>query len=393
MTNEQWKAIAENDASYDGRFYYAVTTTGIFCRPSCKSRLPRREHVRVYATVREALSDSFRPCKRCKPDSRYLPEEEWAQRIAELIDRRYAEGITLSMLAEYFYASSFHLQRTFKKVKGMSPLAYLQETRIRAAQRLLITTDLPITSISMQVGVVNAAHFATLFQKKPASGRPHTGINITIVSRKGGVTGMDHQHDTGTATATATAAATGTATRIGYWAHLACEGWELLLASTGTGLCYLQILTHHSQDQEYAMFWKWVERHASEIEWIEDVGRLQPFKEQIAAYLEGKRTAFAIPFDLKGTPFQKKVWQALLEIPHGETRSYSEIAAQLQNPRAVRAVGTAIGANPVLIAVPCHRVMGKNGALTGYRGGLTAKAELLRLEQGGNGQVNSERLI
>ncbi|MEW9700950.1 bifunctional transcriptional activator/DNA repair enzyme AdaA [Paenibacillus sp. SI8] len=166
MNGEYWKAIVENNTAYDGRFLYAVKTTGIFCRPSCKSRLPNREHVRIFSTMQEALAESYRPCKRCRPDGLRLPDEEWVEHIAQHMEERFAEPQTLAVLAEQFYASAYHLQRTFKRVKGITPLLYLQQVRIDAAKRLLIETDLAMHVIAVQVGIPSAAHFATLFQKK-----------------------------------------------------------------------------------------------------------------------------------------------------------------------------------------------------------------------------------
>lgn len=166
MQDRYWQAIVANDASYDGTFYYAVKTTGIFCRPSCKSRVPKRENVRVFHDRQTAAAEHFRPCKRCRPDGLRLPEEEWIELIADHIKVSYAEPITLSVLADQFYASVYHLQRTFKRVKGITPLTYLQQQRIEAAKRLLIETNSPVNVIGAQVGIANAAHFATVFQKK-----------------------------------------------------------------------------------------------------------------------------------------------------------------------------------------------------------------------------------
>ncbi|MDU0202712.1 bifunctional transcriptional activator/DNA repair enzyme AdaA [Paenibacillus sp. MAH-36] len=166
MQDRYWQAIIGNDASYDGTFYYAVTTTGIFCRPSCKSRVPKRENVRVFPDRQTAVAEHFRPCKRCRPDGIRLPDEEWVDLIADYIKESYTEPITLSVLAEQFYASVYHLQRTFKRLKGVTPLTYLQQQRIEAAKKLLIETDKPVNAIGALVGVANAAHFATVFQKK-----------------------------------------------------------------------------------------------------------------------------------------------------------------------------------------------------------------------------------
>jgi len=170
-----------------------------------------------------------------------------------------------------------------------------------------------------------------------------------------------------------------------YWTIMQVDQWHLLIAATDQGLCFLQFLSQppsgYTEDEAWTDLWRWSRKHAPKLEGVSQKELLQPYMEQVAQFLRGEREAFTVPLDLRGTPFQRKVWEALLQIPHGHTRNYSEVAASLDQSRAVRAVGTAIGANPVLVVVPCHRVLGKNGALTGYRGGLPNKESLLRLEK------------
>lgn len=166
MTDERWQAIVQNDSSYDDTFYYAVKTTGIFCRPSCKSRTPNRNNVRIFLNVQQALSEKFRPCKRCKPNGLRLPEEDWIAQITEYIDNHYSETLTLAILANMCHGSPYHLQRTFKKMKGITPIEYIQQTRISKAMQYLTNTNHTIMEISFAVGIPNTAHFATLFKKK-----------------------------------------------------------------------------------------------------------------------------------------------------------------------------------------------------------------------------------
>lgn len=166
ITDEVWQAILNNDSSFDGKFYYAVQTTGIFCRPSCKSRAPIKQHVRIFSDTRQALSENFRPCKRCRPDGRRLPDEEWVAQIVHLIETRYPESLTLAMLAERIHASPYHLHRTFRRIIGVTPAEYIQRTRISKAKQYLAETDKTIKDIALAVGIRNAAHFAILFQKK-----------------------------------------------------------------------------------------------------------------------------------------------------------------------------------------------------------------------------------
>lgn len=166
VTDEQWQAIINNDASYDGRFFYAVKTTGIFCRPSCKSRPPKRENIGFYTTVDQALAAKFRPCKRCKPTGQRLPEEEWIAVVTEYIDRNYQEALTLDTLAAICHGTPYHLHRTFKKVMHMTPVDYIQQVRIERAKSILTSSPAPVAEVGASVGLSNTPYFITLFKKK-----------------------------------------------------------------------------------------------------------------------------------------------------------------------------------------------------------------------------------
>ncbi|MFU1795464.1 methylated-DNA--[protein]-cysteine S-methyltransferase [Paenibacillus azoreducens] len=161
-----------------------------------------------------------------------------------------------------------------------------------------------------------------------------------------------------------------------YWSVLEFEDWNLHLAATANGLCYVG-----SANKPYEEMEEWVRKHFKAFNLLRDDKALMPYKEELAAFLAGKLVRFSMPCDLLGTAFQQSVWEALCKIPYGETCTYSDIADLIGKPAAVRAVGTAIGANPVLMSVPCHRVIGKNGTLTGFRGGLDMKTRLLALEK------------
>lgn len=163
-----------------------------------------------------------------------------------------------------------------------------------------------------------------------------------------------------------------------YWSVVNQENWHLYIAATDKGMCFLG-----AQNEPLERLTAWVQKHFSGSHVIENQEILYPYVMELTEYLEGKRKKFTITCDFYGTPFQIAVWNALCEIPYGQTRTYSDIARQIKKPKAVRAVGAAIGANPVLITVPCHRVIGKDGSLTGYRGGLKMKTELLALESSG----------
>lgn len=164
-----------------------------------------------------------------------------------------------------------------------------------------------------------------------------------------------------------------------YWSQLAYESWNVHLAAYAEGLCFVG-----SHNRSFEELGAWAAARSPGSALMRDDERLRSYAEQLIEYWQGARTSFTLPSALRGTPFQMAVWKALCDIPYGETRSYSDIADEIRKPSAVRAVGAAIGANPVLITVPCHRVVGKNGALTGYRGGMEMKARLLQLERDGS---------
>lgn len=166
LTNEHWQAIIHNDSSYDSKFFYAVKSTGIFCRPSCKSRIPNRNNVQIFHHAEQALNEKFRLCKRCKPNGITLPNEEWVEQIKDYIEKHFDELLTLDILAEMCHGSPFHLQRTFKKITGISPIEYIQQFRVVKAAEQLLQTNQSIKEISTAVGIENPEYFATLFKKK-----------------------------------------------------------------------------------------------------------------------------------------------------------------------------------------------------------------------------------
>lgn len=166
LTDEKWQAIILNDATYNDKFFYAVKTTGIFCRPSCKSRAPKKENVLIFQSLKQALSANFRPCKRCKPTGERLPDCEWVAQITVYIDKNYHEKLTLESLADISHGSPYHLHRTFKRIKGITPVEYIQQTRINKAKESLIHSNLAIMDIALSVGMQNTSYFITLFKKK-----------------------------------------------------------------------------------------------------------------------------------------------------------------------------------------------------------------------------------
>lgn len=175
LSEEQWQAVVSNDASYDGHFFYAVKTTGIFCRPSCKSRPPKHENIGLFHTAEYALAAGYRPCKRCKPTGQRLPDEEWIAQVTDYIDTHYEQPLQLETLAAICHGTPYHLHRTFKKVKGITPVEYIQDKRIDKAKQELIMSTKPVSEVGDTIGLSNTPYFITLFKKKtghtPASYR------------------------------------------------------------------------------------------------------------------------------------------------------------------------------------------------------------------------------
>lgn len=166
LTEEKWKAIIENDTAFNNQFLYAVITTKIFCKPSCKSRLPKKENVRIFFRAEQALSEDFRPCKRCNPINELLPENELIDTITKYIDHHFTEKLTLKFLADISHLSPYHLQRTFKKITGITPVQYIQNVRLNTAKSYLLHTDKAVVDIASTVGITNTSYFVTLFKKK-----------------------------------------------------------------------------------------------------------------------------------------------------------------------------------------------------------------------------------
>ncbi|AOH56285.1 AraC family transcriptional regulator [Peribacillus muralis] len=166
IPKDYWKAIEDCDEAYDDHFLYGVKTTGIFCRPSCKSRVPNKENVKIFKNASMALEEDFRPCKRCKPEGLNLPIEEWIEHIAEWLDKHFCEPLTLNKIADISHGSPYHLQRSFKRVMGMTPNEYVQRLRIEKACSLLESSGQPVAEIGLAVGFSSVPYFMTLFKKK-----------------------------------------------------------------------------------------------------------------------------------------------------------------------------------------------------------------------------------
>lgn len=337
---ERWDAITRRNAEADGAFFYGVRTTGVFCRPSCASRLPRRENVQFFASADAARAAGYRDCKRCQPGR--LPRElEIVNRACAVLDAAAHERLTLAQLSDAVHLSPFHLQRLFKRVVGVSPRQY-QAARRAAALRDALQRSTGVTRASVDAGFGSPSRLYD-------SAGTELGMTPSVYRRKG-------------------------AGLVVRYASAPTALGHVLVAATDKGICRIAFGDEPTAlaDELRAEF--------SNARLNEDAACIAPFIARVEAYLRGEQERVELPLDIAATAFQQRVWDALQRIPYGQTRSYSQIAEVVGAPRAVRAVASACATNPVALAIPCHRVVQKGGALAGYRWGLQRKAALLAAE-------------
>lgn len=340
-----WQAVVTRDRAADGRFVYAVRTTGVFCRPSCASRRARRENVAFYVDAAAARAAGFRPCKRCRPEE--PPEDPAAKAVTRArayLDAHAEERVTLAVLARAAGLSAGHLQRTFTRLVGLSPKAY---AAARRAERL---------RAGLRAGgtVSRAVYDAGFGSGSRVYESAHRLLGMTPGSFKQGGRGMTLRYSIVTSP-------------LG----------RLLVAATDRGVAAVlpgdrdEVLVRELRAQFPDAGLARVDRGDA---WLRDLVR------RVAEEVRRPGQGASIPLDLHGTAFQWKVWQALTAIPAGETRTYTEVARRIGRPRAVRAVASACAANRVAVVVPCHRVLRRDGSLGGYRWGLPRKRALLARE-------------
>lgn len=342
LDDERWAAFVARDSSYDGHFFVAVKTTGIYCRPSCPARRPKRENIRFFDVAAEAERAGFRPCKRCKPDQPPL-SEQYAGKVAEacrLIETAEAEP-SLDALAQAVGLSPYHFHRIFKATLGVTPKAYATAHRNKRVREELPRSATVTEAIYGAGFNSNGRFYATSFEvlgMSPSafrSGGPDAEIRFAIGKSSLGL---------------------------------------VLVAASDKGVCAI-------------FFGDSAEELARDLKKQFPRGKLvgnDPAFEQLVAkvigFVEDPRIGFDLPLDIRGTAFQHRVWDALLRIPVGSTASYAEIAKAIGEPKAVRAVARACGSNRIAVAIPCHRVIGSDGSLTGYTGGIERKRALLAKE-------------
>jgi AraC family transcriptional regulator of adaptative response/methylated-DNA-[protein]-cysteine methyltransferase len=343
QADPRWALLLARDESADGQFVYSVSSTGVYCRPSCRARRPRPEHVAFHDSASAAERLGFRACKRCRPHQASRREQASAEvaALCRLIDGS-EDPPTLAQLAAHIGRSRFETQRRFKAVTGISPKAYAQAAR---ADRLR-------QSLSAQKPVTEALYAAGF------------GSSSRLYEASAALLGMTpRQYRAG-----------GSDQTIAFAVGRSTLGW-VLVAATEKGLCAVWL-----GDDRMRLLAELGERfpRAQIVEGRDDLAlRLDAVLRRID---DPAANIPSLPIDIRGTAFQQRVWQALQQIPSGQTRSYRQIACAVGQPRASRAVAQACARNPLAVLIPCHRVVREGGALSGYRWGVARKQALLQAE-------------
>nr|WP_093160489.1 bifunctional DNA-binding transcriptional regulator/O6-methylguanine-DNA methyltransferase Ada [Variovorax sp. YR216] len=342
VSDPRWAAVMARDAKVDGSFFYSVRTTGVYCRPSCASRHARPENIDFHATAADAERAGFRPCRRCRPDEPARPRQQ-ADLVAALCRHiESAEQVpTLDELAERAGLSPWHLHRLFKEVTGLTPKAYAAAHRASRVRRELTRSD------TVTEAIYDAGY--------NSNGRFYADSNEIL--------GM-----------TPTAWRSGGADTEIRFAVGQCALGAILVAQSGRGVCAISL-----GDDPDALARELQDRFPRARLIGGDAG-FEALVAKVVGFVEAPRVGLDLPLDVRGTAFQQRVWQALREIPVGETASYSDIAERIGSPKSVRAVAQACGANALAVAIPCHRVVRSDGSLSGYRWGVERKGTLLRRE-------------
>jgi AraC family transcriptional regulator, regulatory protein of adaptative response / methylated-DNA-[protein]-cysteine methyltransferase len=347
---KQWQQVLERDTTADGQFFYAVKSTGIFCKPSCPSRRPTRKQVRFFPTTEAAQAAGFRACKRCEPErttAKADPQAEAIATVTEYLKAHADERTKLEDVAKATGVGKLTILRGFKRVLGVSPGQYAKEARLAKFKDKVREPKTRITDAIYEAGYGSSSR---LYEKSSAA------LGMTPRTMREGGAGL----------------------LIRYCTAPSPLG-RMLVATTDVGICSIAF---GKDDAELVAGLRERFNKAQLVAAKGNTGWLADAVAFVSSQIGEHPLAATFPLDVRATAFQQRVWKALQEIPRGETRSYSEVAAQLGAPTATRAVAAACGANPVAIAVPCHRVVGKNGSLTGYRWGVERKQKLLVAERG-----------
>lgn len=344
--DSRWQAVLAREGASDGEFVFAVSSTGVYCRPSCPSKRPRRENVTFFRRPQEAESAGFRECLRCRPKAiAGNPRQELVKSICRYIEQHLDEPITLSRLGAEFKQSPFHLQRTFKAVLGITPKQYANSCRMRGFRQNLKAGH-SVTRAMYDAGYSSSSRLYT---------RTSSELGMEPAKyRRGAI-----------------------AAPVRYAFSDSPLG-RMLLASTDKGICSIQFA---DSDEELEQGLK--QEFPFAIRRRDDQG-LAELAEKVVERISDAEPSSSLPLDIRATAFQRRVWSYLQSIGTGETRSYSQVAKAIRRPSAVRAVARACATNPVAIAIPCHRVVRSEGDMGGYRWGIDRKRKLLAMEAAGS---------
>lgn len=342
LDEARWRAVLGRDAAADGQFVLAVKTTGIYCRPVCPARRPKRENVEFFSTCGEAEGAGYRACLRCRPTGAPPADERLAkiQRACRLIEQA-EEAPLLAELAAAVGLSPFHLQRKFREAVGVSPRGYFAALRRKRLQQ----------SLEAGRSVTDALYEAGFGSSSRLYDASYDLLGMTPSRYRDRARG-----------------------EIVHWTVAASPLGRLLVAATDKGVCRIEL-----GDDEQALG-KRLEQLFPDAHLVAGGEELTGWVKEILSFLAEPAHSLALPLDIRGTAFEQRVWKALAAIPPGETASYGAVARAIGEPRAARAVARACGANPVALAVPCHRVIGSDGKLGGYRWGVERKKRLLERE-------------
>jgi len=341
MNETYWQAVVAQDHGADSKFVYAVRSTGIYCKPSCPSRRPKQVHVAFFPHAQAAEAAGFRACRRCKPEAAQMDMTVLVQRLCRYIETHSDKPLTLASLSAEVHCSPSHLQRTFKRVIGVTPHQYLQTQRMTKL-KIHMKEGKAVTHALYDVGYGSSSR---LYEQAP------TQLGMTPTAYKNNGKNMT----------------------ISY-AVVDCPLGRLLVAATARGICAVEL-----GDTDAALAATLLTEYPAAT-LIRNDALLTHEVQHILHHLNGAQHIIDLPLDIRATAFQCRVWQELRAIPYGETRSYGEVAQALGNVNKARAVASACAANPVALIIPCHRVVREDKSGGGYRWGVERKQHLLAQE-------------
>lgn len=338
----RWSSIVARDRMADGKFYYSVATTGVYCRPSCAARLPRPENVRFHATRDDAEAAGFRPCKRCKPDQPGIAHRH-AGIVAEAcrLMETSEDMPTLDELAAHAGLSLYHFHRVFKSVTGLTAKKYAAARRAMR-MRSCLTEDGTVTEAVYSAGYNSNSRFYEMSNEV---------LGMTPSNYRAGGADMDIHFAVGE-----------------------CSLGSILVARSARGICAILL------GEDAAALVRDLQDRFPQANLIGADHDFEQVVSKVVGFVETPAVGLDLPLDIRGTAFQQRVWQALLAIPPGSTASYTDIASRIGSPKSVRAVAQACGANALAVAIPCHRVVRIDGDISGYRWGVERKRILLERE-------------